>query len=433
VLACSDGSRELRPTSAGPSGGAAVVDAADHAADTAVPASPSDADVAWWQAVRRLDLGAARALAGEGERGVFLDALTLALHGGSAEAEAPLCALAASADDPLLRRRAGQAALNVLRIEARWEAMASFGARCGLDLKPGAIPPALLLLPAETVTLPDAPVVLPLRDTGRGLPLVDVRARGPSGEATLRALVDTGAGTCVLTSDVAARLGVTPLGEAELPVLGSTGGRLAARPASLPELRLGGPGGLVVRDVPVAIVDADAFGAVVPDVGCVVGWELLQRLVVEIGGAAGELVLRRSDGPDGAGDADAPPNLVLLYEPAVRLRSGGHDLLFLLDTGATGTDATPGLVARLGLTNLPETEDVTKGLGGSREAVVPVIPELPLELGGVRLGLAGVPVWTMPDEPQRLLELDGTLAADVALAGRLVIDGPARRVTLRAR
>ena len=49
------------------------------------------------------------------------------------------------------------------------------------------------------------------------------------------------------------------------------------------------------------------------------------------------------------------------------------------------------------------------------------------------LGVGNVSVWDMPAEPSRLLELDCTLGADVALAGRLIIDGPARRVSLRAK
>lgn len=388
------------------------------------PAPRADAD-AWWDAVAHLDLAGARALNGHGDRGAFLDALDAALEGGSEAAEGALCALASGASEPRLRRRAGQAALNLLRIEARWEAMAGFGERCGLALREGAVPAALLELPVETVELPDEPVVLPLLEREVPLPFVAASARGPKGAQGLVALLDTGAGACMLASEVAERLGVEPLGADAIPILGSVGRGATARPGSLPELRLGA---LRVTDLPVLIADEGVLEALLPGVSFVVGWELLQRVAVEIGGAAREIVLRASaPRPD-----DVPPNLVLLHEPVVRLESEGTSLLFLLDTGAAATDATPGLVARLHLTDLARVRDETRGLGATRDAVVPEIRSLDVTLGGVTLGLGNVSVWEMPDEPNRMLALDGTLGADVALAGRLVIDGPARRVTLAA-
>jgi hypothetical protein len=188
-------------------------------------------------------------------------------------------------------------------------------------------------------------------------------------------------------------------------------------------------GGLRATDVPVLIVDAEAIESLIPDVSFVIGWELLQRMVVEISGATGELVLRRS----APRPSDVALNLVLLHEPVVRLDSGGTGLLFLLDTGSTSTSATPGLVERLDLTDLSDVHDKFRGLGAEREAVVPEIPHLVVMFAGVRLQLGHVSVWEMPVEPQRLLSLDGTLGADVAMAGRLIIDGPGRRVTLTAK
>ncbi len=396
-----------------------------HERPSVLPASTEHND-GWWSAVAHLELDEARALDDDADRRAFVDALAAAVDGGSGAAEGALCALASGAADALLRRRAGQVALNLLRIEGRWESMGDFGERCGLALAGDAIPAALLALPVESVELPDTPVVLPLVAPDGRLPLVIASVRGPSGAEDLTALVDTGAGACVIAAEAARRLGVTPIGEDAVAILGSAGQGASARPGRLPELRLGE---VRATDLPVLIVDTETLEALLPGIPFVIGWELLQRMVVEVSGATSELVLRRSarDASDGAAD------LVLLYEPVVRLESSGTELLFLLDTGATSTDATPALVERLRLTDLAEVEGGIKGLGAVREALVPEIPRLVIVLAGVTLQLEHVTVWEMPVERNRLLELDGTLGADVALAGRLIVDGPGRRVGFAAR
>jgi Aspartyl protease len=394
----------------------------------------------FWSALAALDLAAARKAAAGDEERRFAGALECALRGGSPAAGDELCALGSDAKDPQVRRWAGQTLLNLLRNEARWEELVGLRERCpGLPLSDKALPAALAAFPRASVSLPDGPVVLPLLDVGVNLAVVTARVAGSGGSRDVPAVIDTGSVTCMIAADLAEALGVRPLGDDALTVVGGTGARVGARPGVLDELGLGG---LVARDVPVSVLEPKEMRAVAGVARFVVGWEILQRVVFEIAGAERELVLRRSvpaqlDGARvGAPDAPGGPNLVLLREPVVRLRSGDVPLLFLLDTGSSATDARPRLAERLGARDLPVHTDTVGGLGQAPEPQaleVRYFELLPLSIGDLSLTIGNVSVLDVPDDPRDLLWLDGTLGVDLGLAARLVVDASNRRVELRAR
>jgi len=412
--------------------------ASPSASDDAAPSSPRAATGAspLWTALAALDWPAAREHADGDEERAFVTLLGRALREGSRAVEDELCALGAGAAEQRVRRHAGQTLLDLLRVEGRWEALAALPDRCPeLPLGEGALPAGLLVLPREHVDVPDAPVPLAMLDSDLGLAVVTARIEGAGDAEEVATLIDTGATTCLVTDALARRLGIRRLGEARVGVAGGTGGRVLGAPAAIDRLALGG---VRARDVPVVVLDDGAMASAVADVPLVLGWEVLQHLAVEIAGPRGEVVLRRGEPREtGGGDLGAPDaqrsDLVLLAEPLVRVWSDGVPLLFLLDTGANASDVTPGLVERLGLGPPVARVDAVRGLGGAGAASrVPVVEALPLRVGELALTIRNVAVLEASEDPRRLLRVDGTLGVDLGMAARLVVDGPGRRVELRA-
>jgi predicted aspartyl protease len=269
---------------------------------------------------------------------------------------------------------------------------------------------------------------LSLIPTSLRLPLVEAQVGGQ----TLRCLVDTGFTTCAISSGAAERAGIEPLGEGSLTLAGSTGQLSAARVGIAREFSLraregAAPSALVVRDVLVAILTPEMLGEI-GEIDCVLGWEVLQRLVIEIAGSSGELVLRRST------PRDVERNLVWLREPLVRVRSGDVPLYFQLDTGDNATEVTPLLVEKLGLRDLETRENFQIGIGRRVDGENSYVPDLALEIGGSELRLGNLAVLEDPRDPAHdFVAQDGVLGADLGLAARLVIDAPNRRVDFVAR
>jgi len=342
------------------------------------------------------------------------------VRGGSDAAFDDLVALGETADGTP-RFWALQSLLEVLRLEGRWDRLATLRAdhpRLGLGAK--AIPDVLTRLKPLTIDVAEVQAVLPFVEDLEHWAAVTVQLAGDAAKAEVTAIVDTGAGMCVVDGVHAERLGVRVV-EGDLLLQGIAGGRTAGRVGVLRELRLGG---VTARDVPVAIVD----GAELRDlsgVSCLVGWEILQHVALEFVGTARQLVVRRS-----AGAAPPAPNLLLLREPFLRLRSGQEWLLVLLDSGAASTEFRLSCAERMGWPTKEGGTAVT-GLGGGASGEVRTITSCPIQCGNVRLDLGGALAVERLATRERLLRVDGTLGMDVGFAVRVVIDGPARTVAFR--
>lgn len=382
------------------------------------------ANDAFWAAMTVADESAAHAAARcPDERRVAAVFGQLA-RGGSAAAFDQLVAIGGDAEDGKARAWAIQCLLDVLRLEGRWDRLATLRAdhpRLGLGVN--AIPAVLTRLQPLTIEVAEAPAVLPFAEDVKGWAAVQVHATGDAAAADITAILDTGAGMCVVDDVHAARLGVRPV-EGELTLLGIAGGRSASRVGVLRELRFGG---VTARDVPVAIVD-EAELRDLSGVSCLVGWEVLQHVALEFVGTARQLVVRRSAG---AAAMSAPaPNLLLLHEPVVRLLSGEQSLLLLLDSGAAATEFRLPSAVRMGWPT-KEGGTAVSGLGGGGAGEVRTITSCPIQCGNVRLDLGGALAVERLGLREKLLRIDGTLGIDMAFAVRIVIDGPARTVVFR--
>jgi hypothetical protein len=374
-----------------------------------------------------VDPGAARRAAASDDERRCAEVLSAALAGGSAAAMAELLAIGSAAQHPAQRDWARRLLLSLLRLEGEWAVLASLrDDHPELELSPNAVPTAMLGYPRADISPPTAAVRLPWREHASGLPIVEARLAGERGDQTLPVVLDIGAGTCAVTETVAERLGARFVSDQPLPVLGIAGGTSTARAAVLTELQLGT---WTVHNVPVAVVPAEQLRAIGDDVPALIGWEVLQHVALELSPQGHEIVFDRSRTLAGG---EPEPNLVLLSEPLVRLRCGDASVLLLLDTGSTFTMLTRDAVRRLGLASQPGGNNTLSGVGGDQQVDTDLVTRLPLQCGPTQFTLGNVGAYDRRAAPPGMPRIDGTIGMDVLATVRVVVDGPARTVTMQA-
>lgn len=377
---------------------------------------------AFWTAMAAADPTAALAAAGTDHQRRSADALQAALVGGSTTAAADLIALGADTGAGEVRDWARLLLLHLLRVEGQWPRLANLRqAHPELDLPPDHVPAGTLQLPRADVAPPDAPLRLAWLEHDTGLPMVEGRLAGGSGTATLPIVLDTGAALCVVTAALAERLGVRFLSDEPLPVTGVAGQTASGRAAVLPELALGP---WTLRDLPIAVLPT--LGMDDEGVSALIGWDVLQHVVVELSPHERTIVVDRSNGRGSGGER----NLVLLTEPLVRLQHGDAPLLLLLDTGAVFTYVSRAAARRLGLATKPAGPKAYHGVGGATEIDVDLV-DLTLRCGKTLFTCGDVPCHERGPTPRGLPRIDGGLGMDLLSAVRVVIDGPARTLTMQ--
>jgi hypothetical protein len=240
----------------------------------------------------------------------------------------------------------------------------------------------------------------------------------------LHFVLDTGASTTVLTSDVARACGVEPIGTEVGTGETSTSATVAFRPAVIDRLEIGT---LVIRNHPAAIVDPGALsfrvaGLPIIKLDGIVGWPVFRRAAVRIDPDRGWTTFTparfRKRGPR---------NLFWLGYPIVTLRSEtGRRLNFGLDTGAARTGIRPRFLDKNPGGRVEKGSGVAMGASGSDRVERQRIHDIALYLDGQRLhfddlattrGVKGAAIW----------KPDGKLGYDVGGHGAVWIDWPAGR------
>lgn len=271
--------------------------------------------------------------------------------------------------------------------------------------------------PAARYVFPNRPVVLPLSLSPTGAPVVPVIVNGRQ----FLFWLDTGSSLTILSSEVAATAGAAAYGADTLEIVTATG-RVAARPAVVSSLALGG---VVVRDLPAMIVDGDALslpsrdGTVPTRVDGIVGFDVIRRMDLELDYAASRATIREPAAPDPR--HPTPRNLFWLGYPVVRLvASDGRPVHFALDTGADETYAALPLVWKTRVRTVAAERRRVSGFGNTLTVRGQVIPQLRLMLRETALRFERVFVYVV-DYPT-LFTLDGTLGGDVGAGGVVRID-----------
>ena len=270
-------------------------------------------------------------------------------------------------------------------------------------------------LPPEVFSIPDAPVRLPMTVTSTGGAAVEVMINGQKREF----LLDTGAGVSIVASDVAAELGLEPIGSESTSAQTATTRTVALRPTVIPRLRIGA---IEIGNHPAGIIDhADLelrlLGLfTIVKIDGIIGWPALSKLHVELDFANRQVVLKKPDRP-----RRSNANFFWLGCPLVRIAAENrYPLNFGVDTGSRDSSATASLLRKLRPAGVARRAITTGSAGGLETAEADVIADMTLVVGATALRFENLA--TTHEEPTAAMQADGTLGVDVARNGRLIID-----------
>lgn len=380
----------------------------------------------FWDDISHLDLARAEHSARSIEQRTFVAALTRLMASDPEAAAVAFGALHQSAQDPLVRSRSRVGLTMALTWNSDWESIA------GMQTDPDTLEKrdprilqsaverwaqAFARFPQFSVSMPEQPIVLPLRRSAFGTPVVQVVVNGKPYEFWL----DTGASMTLLSADVALETGVQ-LAAKDTLALGVVSGHIDARAVYVDSLGLGR---FMVRGLTAAVVSRDVLrldhelvGGTTKSITIdgVIGADLIRRMDLVIDAAAGTLTISRP-----RRDSRAARNLFWVGYPVVRLVSrDGLPLLFGLDTGAEGSYVTPAMLRKLPRTPVAARRNAITGLGTESTLTQYVARELLVSDGDYAVTLRNMPI--APDRRWTFVNFDGVIGSDVALATRLHLD-----------
>ena len=388
----------------------------------------------FWGDIALLDTPNAERGATSMEERTFAAALRTLMEGQPEAAAVVFDILHGSASDSLIRARARIGLTMALSYNSDWSAMAKLRSRpvATIDSTSGALAlaagverwaRALNMLPPPVFDIPSGSVVLPMRRSTLGTPVVTIRINGKPHDFWL----DTGASMTLLSTDVAIAAGAK-LAASDTLALGVVGGHIEARAIYLDSMSMGP---VVVRGLGAALVSPEALRfdertvngvkRTVPIDG-MIGTDVLRHLDVVIDARAGTITLNRPRRRN-----VATRNLFWIGYPVVRLVTrDGRPVLFGLDTGAEVTYVTTTLLNKLPRTPVAARRNSIVGLGGNARASSSpkrsswVARNVPLSDGNYAIALRNVPI--MPAQRWTFVNFDGVIGSDVALATRMHLD-----------
>ena len=386
----------------------------------------------FWSDVALLDTPNAERAATSMEERTFAVALRTLMEGQTEAAAMAFEILHGSASDSLVRSRARVGLTMALSYHSDWAAMARLRAGAASDSMPGSLAlaagverwaRALSIVPPPVFDIPNGEVVLPMRRSFLGTPVVTIRINGKPHDFWL----DTGASMTLLSTDVAVAAGAK-LAANDTLALGVVGGHIEARAIYIDSMSLGA---IVVRGLGAALVSPEALRFDERTVNGVkrtypidgmIGTDVLRHLDVVIDARAGTITLRRPTRRN-----VATRNLFWIGYPVVRLVTrDGRPVIFGLDTGAEGTYVTTTLLKKLPRTPVAARRNSLVGLGASQQGSSAskksswVARNVPLSDGNYAIALRNVPI--MPAQRWTFVEFDGVIGSDVAIATRMHLD-----------
>ena len=355
----------------------------------------------------------------------FANALRLVMAGTADEAELVLDSLARHASDSVVRSASHILLTAMLQYQDKWKELSEISPsrtvepaevdRAGVERWAAAFKD----VPRRSVDFPATAVVVPLTLSAAGTPVIPVEINGRLKHFWL----DTGSSMSIIASDVAAECGVEPLVKDTLEVATSTG-RVAARPAAIRKLSIGG---ISVLSSTAMIVSAELMEIHVGDlqspamtvkIDGIVGFDIISRMNVQVDYTKGIVRFTR---PAPSAGTLSQRNFFWVGAPVVRLVSQtGIPLHLGLDTGAQETFATEHLLEKIRVHTFIGDRKRIGGVGGLKEFRGRFISDVRLALRGKTLLFQKVLVFA-PSSPTFVI-LDGVLGSDIGRTGTVQID-----------
>ena len=199
------------------------------------------------------------------------------------------------------------------------------------------------------------------RLAGGGQPLILVPVR-VNGQGPFEFILDTGAGTSLLSTPLAKQLNVTILGSKEGQ---SAGGKVAVSLGKIDTLEVGAAR---LTDLEAGIVDLAHIGKTVgAQIDGDLGYNFLRHFRVTVDYAASEIHLddpTRFDRVDRAARTEVPMRLASPAKPLILVdvyANNSGPFQFAIDTGTSTTAITPELAKELGVSGSPVGPATTGG------------------------------------------------------------------------
>jgi hypothetical protein len=383
----------------------------------------------FWEAMASLDTGfISKQPVSDIER-EFAKALGLVMSGKYEDAALALDVIRSTATDRTLVTASRLLMTAMLQYQDKWNLLAeldSMGKRnSGVDGGPDKAgvetwANAFRKVPARKITFPSQPVVVPLILSAAATPMIEITIEGKPHAFWL----DTGASMSIVSSALAAELGIKPLSPDTLEVATTTG-RVPAQAGAISHLELGG---IDIRDATALIVDNErmqvrvggegALPAVVQIDG-VIGFDIISRMDLRIDYVNPRVTMMKP--VENAKLPRTGRNLFWVGTPVVRLvTSKGIPLHFNLDTGAQETYSTDGLLMKTKASTFLGERRLVGGLAGFTVVHGRFVNELRATMGGqpvlLRRMMVFAPAFTS------FVSLDGILGSDVGKSGLVRID-----------
>jgi len=357
----------------------------------------------------------------------FAGALRMIMAGAADDAELVLDSLARHGADSIVRSASHILLTAALQYQDKWKELAEISLlrsadrdtvevdRAGVERWASAFKD----VPRRSVDFPASAVVVSLTLSAAGTPVIPVQINGRLRHFWL----DTGSSMSIIASDVAAECGVEPLVNDTLEVATSTG-RVAARPAAIRKLDIGG---ISISSSTAMIVAAGLMEIHVGDpqspamtvkIDGIVGFDIISRLNVQVDYTKG---LVRFSKPMRMGGVPSQRNFFWVGTPVVRLVSQtGIPLHLGLDTGAQETFATERLLEKVRVHTFIGDRKRIGGFGGLKEFRGRFISDVRLALRGKTLLFQKVLVFA--PSVSSFVTLDGVLGSDIGRTGVVQID-----------
>lgn len=369
-------------------------------------------DSLFFEKTKHLEFMTLRDLELSTEQDAFLKGMALVTEGDFDSARTIFGELNATSKDTVMVESAREVLGSIYLYESQWDSLV----RLGIPHDEGdflSFVKAYQLTDAESYLFPEKTLILPMKLSLTGTPIIEVEINGHR----RRFWLDTGAGLSVLSSDAARDCGIIPLSAVEAKALTSTTKKVGIQPAEIKEMRIGG---VEVHNHPAVIIDSEnlefkMLGITFMKIDGIIGWNLIQNLDITIDYSKKRISIRKPQ------HRPSPsPALFWLDYPIVAASSGGVPLHFFLDTGASGTGIYENAFRKLTFENIRASTNIVGGAGGMERFETKKVEKLELVINGENILLKNVTSY--PERDAGFLKLDGILGADAFKGRRVHID-----------
>jgi len=250
----------------------------------------------FWDAMKNLDMSYTITHEIDKDHRYFAEALKLIIDGNLAEAENILKKLSTSSTDPLLRKNSRKILGDLLFVQSKWEKLLEFYSNSKCTKKADDTNKTLAEVfsnsPKENYSFPPRPIIIPIRLSFSGCPVIKVEINGHKKFFWL----DTGAGLSAVASDVAKECNIYPIGARKIKAGTATGKEVDVKPAIIKDLRIGK---LLIKNHPAVIINKKdlefkLFGLFpIVKIDGIIGWNAIKNMNIEIDYAKKTATIRK--------------------------------------------------------------------------------------------------------------------------------------------